>query len=51
MFVKPLRDKRYTTLLDPFQEKCGKVVTGILSLFSLLGDLFWMPVILISLGL
>ncbi|TWW78499.1 High affinity choline transporter 1 Hemicholinium-3-sensitive choline transporter [Takifugu flavidus] len=50
VFVKPLREKRYQTLLDPFQEKCGKVVTSILSLMSLLGDVLWMPVILISLG-
>ncbi|XP_056902860.1 high-affinity choline transporter 1-like [Takifugu flavidus] len=50
VFVKPLREKRYQTLLDPFQEKCGKVVTSILSLMSLLVDLLWMPVILISLG-
>lgn len=49
-FVKPLREKRYTTLMDPFLKKYGKAVTSRLSLFSPLIDLLWMSIILISLG-
>lgn len=47
-FVKPLREKRYTTLMDPFLEKYGKAVTS--RQFSPLIDLLWMSIILISLG-
>lgn len=50
MFAKPMRDKKYVTMLDPFQIKYGKVVMAIQSLGSLLIDVLWLAGTLISLG-
>lgn len=37
-------------MLDPFNDKCGKLLTGVLSMLSLLLDIMWAPVAFIALG-
>lgn len=49
-FAKKMREKRYTTLLDPFSEKYGDRVTSLLYIPSLIGDVFWSSAILAALG-
>ncbi|XP_028324321.1 high-affinity choline transporter 1-like isoform X2 [Gouania willdenowi] len=50
VFAQPMRDKNYVTMLDPFNEKYGKVGTAGLSLVSLFLDVMWVTTTLISLG-
>ncbi|XP_008285744.1 high-affinity choline transporter 1-like, partial [Stegastes partitus] len=50
VFVKPMRDRRYLTMLDPFQAKYGKGLTAVLSVVSLSIDVVWVTISLISLG-
>ncbi|CAJ1066838.1 high-affinity choline transporter 1-like [Xyrichtys novacula] len=50
VFAKPMRERNFVTMLDPFHAKYGKVLTAGLCLASLMIDLFWMPSTLISLG-
>ncbi|KAG9337547.1 hypothetical protein JZ751_028564 [Albula glossodonta] len=49
-FIKPMRGKNYVTIMDPFQEKYGDTLTGILLIPSLLADIFWVASILAGLG-
>lgn len=49
-FAKPMRDKRYVTMMDPFQIKYGKVLSGVLVLPSLLSDVLWVSCTLLGLG-
>ena len=49
-FAKTMREKNYTTLLDPFQEKYGRKVTALLFIPALIGDVFWSGAILAALG-
>ncbi|XP_071773257.2 high affinity choline transporter 1-like [Centroberyx gerrardi] len=49
-FAKPMRDKRYVTMMDPFQIKYGKVLCGVLALPALLIDILWVACTLFSLG-
>ncbi|KAI1893978.1 hypothetical protein AGOR_G00129220 [Albula goreensis] len=49
-FIKPMRGKNYVTIMDPFQEKYGDTLTGILLIPSLLADIFWVACILAALG-
>ncbi|KAI3363508.1 hypothetical protein L3Q82_012111, partial [Scortum barcoo] len=50
VFAKPMRERNYVTILDPFQSKYGKVVTSGLSLASPLADILWVPTTLTGLG-
>ncbi|XP_039640428.1 high-affinity choline transporter 1-like [Perca fluviatilis] len=50
VFAKPMRERRYVTMLDPFHAKYGKVLTAGLCLASLSLDVLWVPLILIALG-
>ncbi|XP_059215824.1 high-affinity choline transporter 1-like [Centropristis striata] len=50
VFVKPMRDRKCVTMLDPFHAKYGKAVTVGMSLVSIVLDLLWVPTILIGLG-
>ncbi|XP_075932013.1 high-affinity choline transporter 1-like [Anarhichas minor] len=50
VFIKPMRDNKYVTVLDPFQIKYGKAFTAIQSLGALLSDILWLAGTLISLG-
>ncbi|XP_047433117.1 high affinity choline transporter 1-like isoform X2 [Mugil cephalus] len=49
-FAKPMRDKKYVTMMDPFQIKYGKVLSGALVLPCLLVDVLWVSCTLLSLG-
>lgn len=49
-FIKPMRDRRCVTLLDPFQKIYGDKVGGILVIPCIFGDFFWVGSILNALG-
>ncbi|KAK7904590.1 hypothetical protein WMY93_017197 [Mugilogobius chulae] len=50
MFAKPMRNKKYVTMLDPFLWKYGRVLTALLALVSVCLDLLMLAGILICLG-
>ncbi|KAL1459943.1 hypothetical protein WDU94_011888 [Cyamophila willieti] len=50
LFVKPMREANYITMLDPFQVKYGNRIGGLLFLPALCGDVFWIASVLASLG-
>ncbi|XP_072313823.1 high-affinity choline transporter 1-like [Eucyclogobius newberryi] len=50
IFAKPMRDKKYVTMLDPFLRKYGRVLTAVLTLVSVCLDLLMLSGILICLG-
>ncbi|CAL8270991.1 unnamed protein product [Lota lota] len=50
VFTKPMRDRRFVTMLDPFYIKYGKGVACLFTIISLIADLIWVPATLISLG-
>lgn len=45
-----MRDKNYITMMDPFQRKYGKTLTGLLAIIPFISEVMWVPVTLISLG-
>ncbi|XP_017261575.1 high-affinity choline transporter 1-like [Kryptolebias marmoratus] len=49
-FAKPMRSKRYVTMLDPFQNRYGKAFTATLLLPALVSDILWVACILAALG-
>uniref|UniRef100_A0A668ASI0 Solute carrier family 5 member 7a n=1 Tax=Myripristis murdjan TaxID=586833 RepID=A0A668ASI0_9TELE len=49
-FAKPMRDRKYVTMLDPFQIKYGKVPAALLSLASVSAEIVWMSSTLLGLG-
>uniref|UniRef100_UPI0037E983E3 high-affinity choline transporter 1-like n=1 Tax=Semicossyphus pulcher TaxID=241346 RepID=UPI0037E983E3 len=49
-FAKPMRDKNYVTMMDPFQRKYGKPLSGLLAVVPFISEMMWVPVTLISLG-
>ncbi len=49
-FAKPMRQRGYTTLLDPLEEKFGKRMNLIYYIPALTGDIFWTAAILVALG-
>ncbi|KAM9352373.1 high affinity choline transporter 1-like [Symphorus nematophorus] len=49
-FAKPMRSKRYVTMLDPFQHRYGNMFTATLLLIALVSDILWMACILAALG-
>ncbi|XP_013408310.1 high-affinity choline transporter 1-like [Lingula anatina] len=49
-FVKKMREGNNVTMLDPFDRKFGKIMTGFLFLPALSGDMFWCAATLSSLG-
>ncbi|XP_070833636.1 high-affinity choline transporter 1-like [Chaetodon trifascialis] len=50
VLVKPMRERNYMTMMDPFHIKYGKVLTAGLSLASLITDVVWVPATLLALG-
>ncbi|XP_071442465.1 high-affinity choline transporter 1-like [Hetaerina americana] len=50
IFTGRMRKARYVTMLDPFQEKYGSRVGGLLFIPALCGDVFWCASILNALG-
>ncbi|CAC5422138.1 SLC5A7 [Mytilus coruscus] len=49
-FAKKMRNEGYVTMLDPFQQKYGERMGGLLYLPALLGEVFWSAAILGALG-
>ncbi|KAL6116849.1 uncharacterized protein ACO6RY_14774 [Pungitius sinensis] len=49
-FVKPIRSKKYVTLMDPFQEKYGNKLAAVLFIPALIGDILWVACVLGALG-
>ncbi|XP_056138519.1 high affinity choline transporter 1-like [Lampris incognitus] len=49
-FAKPMRSKRYMTMLDPFQHCYGNPFTTALLFPALLSDILWVSCILTALG-
>ena len=45
-----MREANYVTMLDPFQQKYGSRVGGLMYLPAALGDIFWVASILNALG-
>ncbi|CAD5233116.1 unnamed protein product [Bursaphelenchus xylophilus] len=50
LFAKIMREKGYITMLDPFQQKYGQRVGGLMFIPALLGEIFWSAAILSALG-
>ncbi|XP_073439090.1 high affinity choline transporter 1-like [Dendrobates tinctorius] len=48
-FVKPMRSKKYLTMMDPFQEVYGNSMTILLFIPALIADVSWFAAILASL--
>jgi high affinity choline transporter 7 len=49
-FAKKMRAAGYTTMLDPFQLRFGRIMGGLLFLPAMTGELFWSAAILSALG-
>ncbi|KAK2849037.1 hypothetical protein Q5P01_008871 [Channa striata] len=49
-FAKTMRDRKYMTMMDPFQIKYGNAVSGVLSVALLISDILWVTATLIGLG-
>ncbi|XP_037318034.2 high-affinity choline transporter 1-like [Pungitius pungitius] len=49
-FAKTMRDRRYVTMMDPFQIKYGNAISAVLSLALLISDIIWVTGTLIGLG-
>ncbi|XP_013408314.1 high-affinity choline transporter 1-like [Lingula anatina] len=49
-FVKKMRKGNHVTMLDPFNRRFGKIMTGFLFLPAFTGDIFWCAATLSSLG-
>lgn len=49
-FAKIMRSKEYMTMLDPFQQKYGLRMGGLLYIPALMGEIFWSAAILSALG-
>nr|XP_046263098.1 high-affinity choline transporter 1-like isoform X2 [Scatophagus argus] len=49
-FAKTMRDRKYMTMMDPFQIKYGNVICGILSVALLITETIWVTATLIGLG-
>ncbi|KAL3886225.1 hypothetical protein ACJMK2_026232 [Sinanodonta woodiana] len=50
IFAKRMRDQKYLTMLDPFQEQYNSLVVFLVYLATLCGDVFWTASILSALG-
>lgn len=49
-FADQMRSQGYVTMLDPFQDKYGERMGGLLYIPALLGEVFWSAAILSALG-
>lgn len=45
-----MRDRKYVTMMDPFQIKYGNLISGVLSVALLISDIIWVTGTLIGLG-
>lgn len=49
-FAKPMRERKYITMMDPFQSSYGNVLSAFLVLPALMADVLWVACTLFSLG-
>ncbi|XP_051882504.1 high-affinity choline transporter 1-like [Pristis pectinata] len=49
-FAKPMRSKKYVTMLDPIQETYGNRIGGLFFIPAAMGELFWTGAVLSALG-
>ncbi|XP_070771118.1 high affinity choline transporter 1-like isoform X1 [Enoplosus armatus] len=49
-FAKPMRENKYVTMMDPFQQKYGNVLSSALIFPALVADVLWVARTLVSLG-
>jgi solute carrier family 5 (high affinity choline transporter), member 7 len=49
-FARKMRRHRFTTMLDPLEQRFGKKMTAVLFLPALSGEIFWTAAILTALG-
>ncbi|XP_056265000.1 high affinity choline transporter 1-like [Pseudoliparis swirei] len=49
-FAKPMRENKYLTMMDPFQQKYGNVLSTLLIFPALVADVLWVTRTLVSLG-
>lgn len=49
-FANKMRSQGYVTMLDPFSQKYGERMGGLLYIPALLGEVFWSAAILAALG-
>ncbi|XP_071773246.1 high affinity choline transporter 1-like [Centroberyx gerrardi] len=49
-FAKPMRENKYVTMMDPFQQKYGNVLSSALIIPALVADVLWVARTLVSLG-
>lgn len=50
IFAVPMRRLKYTTMLDPLEDRFGKQMAGLLFIPALSGEVFWTASILTALG-
>ncbi|KAI0229265.1 High-affinity choline transporter 1 [Lamellibrachia satsuma] len=50
LFTKKMRESNYVTMLDPFEQRYGRVMAALLYIPALLGDVFYSAAILSALG-
>lgn len=48
--AKPMRERKYITMMDPFQSRYGNVLSAFLALPALMSDMLWVACTLFSLG-
>ncbi|CAL1602154.1 unnamed protein product [Knipowitschia caucasica] len=49
-FARPMRENKYVTMMDPFQQKYGNFLSSALILPALVADVLWVARTLVSLG-
>ncbi|XP_007544745.1 high affinity choline transporter 1-like [Poecilia latipinna] len=49
-FARPMRENKYMTMMDPFQQKYGNVLSSALIFPALVADVLWVARTLVSLG-
>ncbi|XP_068612703.1 high-affinity choline transporter 1-like [Brachionichthys hirsutus] len=49
-FAKPMREKNYISLMDPFERKYGKELTAVLAVFQIISEVVCTPGLLTALG-
>jgi len=50
LFARKMREAGYVTMLDPFEQRYGRVMAALLYIPALLGEVFWSAAILSALG-
>uniref|UniRef100_A0A3Q1JR72 High affinity choline transporter 1-like n=1 Tax=Anabas testudineus TaxID=64144 RepID=A0A3Q1JR72_ANATE len=49
-FAKPMRENKYVTMMDPFQQRYGNILSSALIFPALVADVLWVARTLVSLG-